>query len=81
MQPWPAVDDRDVDRGSHVVVGSDADIVLMALVCSTSRVYVMPDVRSLPPSFFIFYSILFCGYQGNTRESGNPWEQAYKLTS
>ena len=21
------------------------------------------------------------GYQGNTRESGNPWEQAYKLTS
>ena len=50
MQPWPAVDDRDVDRGSHVVVGSDADIVLMALVCSTPRVYVMPDVRSLPLS-------------------------------
>lgn len=50
MQPWPAVDDRGIDGGSHVVVGSDADIVLMALVCCTPRVYVMPDVCSLPPS-------------------------------
>ena len=31
------------------------------------------------PFFFFFF--FFGGYQGNTRESGNPWEQAYKLTS
>ena len=37
--------------------------------------------RVVRASIFLFFFIFFFGgYQGNTRENGNPWEQAYKLT-
>lgn len=48
-QPWAG----SSGGGSHVIVGGDADIVLMALmggglISHTPSIYVMSDVREFP---------------------------------
>ena len=53
-------------------------------LCDTLEIdvyVIIAKIKSTKALHILFFILFFGGYQGNTRESGTPWEQAIKHSS